>query len=102
MVHQKTSIVAYNTLFGGSGIRYSIAELQVTHHMFIAGYFMVLFDLTLVRAASEGHISLTEQCNIRLDLKFDKPHPEALTCLLFFEYDNCVRIDQLRIVSIDF
>ena len=45
MSHEKTSVLAYNTLFEGSGIRYSNAGLQVTH-MFIAGYFMLLFDLT--------------------------------------------------------
>jgi hypothetical protein len=32
--------------------------------MFIAAYFMLLFDLTLERAASEGHISLPDQGNM--------------------------------------
>ena len=70
--------------------------------MFIAGYFMVLFDLTTDRAASECHISLPDQGNKRLELRFDKPLSEAITCLLYLEYDNCVRIDQLRTVSADF
>jgi len=102
MSHEKTSVLAYNTLFEGSGIRHSNAGLQVTHRMFIAGYFMLLFDLTPDRAASEGHISLPDQGNIRLELRFDKPLSEAITCLLYLEYDNCVRIDQLRTVSADF
>ena len=50
--HEKTSVLAYNTLFEGSGIRHSNAGLQVTHHMFKAGYFMLLFELTPDRAAS--------------------------------------------------
>ena len=63
---------------------------------------MLLRDITPDRAASEGLISLPEQGNIRLELRFDRPLPEAITCLLYLEYDNCVRIDQLRSVSTDF
>jgi hypothetical protein len=63
---------------------------------------MLLFDLTPDRAASEGHISLPKQGNIRLELKFDKSLPEVVTCILYLEYDNCVRIDHLRTVSVDF
>jgi len=70
--------------------------------MFIAGYFVLLFYLTPDRAACKGHISLPDQGNIRLELRFDKPLSEAITCLLYNEYDNCVRIDQLRTVSADF
>ena len=60
---------------------------------------MLHFDLTPDRAAFEGHISLPDQGNIRLELLFDRPLPEVITCLLYLEYDNCVRIDQLRTVS---
>ena len=91
MIHEKTS------LFEGSGIGNSKAVLQVTRRMIIARYFMLLFDLTPDRAASEGHISLPDQGNIRLDLRFEKPLSEAITCLLYLEYDNCVRIDQLAL-----
>ena len=70
--------------------------------MFIAGYFMLLFDLTPDRASSEGHISLPDQGNIGLELRFDKALSEAFTCLLYLEYENCVRIDQLRAVSTEF
>jgi len=102
MGHEKTSVLAYNTLFEGLGIRHSNAGLQLTHDMFIAGYFMLLFDLAPDRAASKGHISIPDHGNIRLELRYDKTIPEALTCLLYLEYDNSVRIDQLRTVSVDF
>jgi len=102
MSHEKTSVLAYNNIFEGSGIRHSNAGLQVTHRMFIAGYFMLLFYLTPDRAASEGHISLPDQGNIRLELRFDRPLPEAITRLVYLEYGNCVRKHQLRTVSTDF
>jgi hypothetical protein len=67
----------------------------------MAEYFMLLFDLSPDRSASDGHISLPEQGDIRVELQFDKPLFYAITCLLYLEYDNCVRIDQLRNVSAD-
>ena len=101
MGHEKTSVLAYNTLFEGSGIRHSTAGLQLTHEMFIAGYFILLFDLTPDRTTSECHISLPDHGNIGLVLRFYKPLPDAIMCLLYLENDNSVRIDQLRSVSTD-
>jgi len=102
MGHEKTSVLTYNTLYEGSGIRHSNAGLQVTHDMFKAGYFMLLFALTPDRAASECYISLPDQGNIRLELRFDNPLPDSVTCHLYLEYDKSFRIDQLRSVSTDF
>ena len=69
--HEKTSVLSYNTLFEGSGLRHSNVGFQLTHDMSIAGYFMLLFDLTPDSAASEGHISLPDHGNISLELRFD-------------------------------
>ena len=82
MGDEKTLVLAYNTLIEGSGIRQSKVGLQVIHRMFITGHFMLLFDLTPDLTASEGHISLPDQGNVRMELQFDNPLPEALTCLL--------------------
>ena len=102
MSHEKTWVLDYNILFDGSGIRHSNVGLQVTHRLFMARYFMLLFDLTTGSAASECHISLPHQGNIRVELQFHKPLSEAITCLLYLEYDNCVCIDQLCTISADF
>ena len=53
--HEKTSVIGYRTLFKISGIHHSNSGLQITHDMYIKGYYMVLFNLTPDRAASEGH-----------------------------------------------
>jgi hypothetical protein len=70
--------------------------------MYIAGYFMLLFDLTPDRAASEGHTSHPDNGNIRIELKFAKDLPDAITCLLYLEYDDSARMDYSRTVSTDF
>ena len=47
---EKGTVMAYRTLFEGSGIRHSNSGIQVTHASFVNGYFMLLFDLTTMRA----------------------------------------------------
>ena len=85
MSHEKTSVFAYNTLLEGSLIRHSNAGLQLTHRMFIAGYFMLLFDLTPDRGFPEGHNSLLDQGSMIMELRFDKPLSEVITCLLYLK-----------------
>jgi hypothetical protein len=89
MGHEKTSVLAYSNLFYVSGIHHSNAGLQVTHDMFIGGFSMLLFDLSPVRAASEGHRPLPDKRAIRIECKFAKPLPEAITCL-YLECENIV------------
>jgi hypothetical protein len=96
MGQENTSVMGYRTLFEGSGINHSTSGLQATHDMYIAGYFMLLFDLTPDIAASEGHDSHPDNGNIRIEARF------AITCLLYLEYDNSVRIDFARNVATDF
>ena len=86
--HAKTSVMAYRMLFDASGIHQSNSGLQITNDIYIAGYFMLLFDLTLDRGASEGHTSLPDSGNIRIKLKFKKELSDAITCPLYLEYDN--------------
>jgi hypothetical protein len=102
MVHERTSVLGYRTLFEASGINHSNAGLQITHDMYIAGYFMLLLDLTPYRVASEGHASQPDSGNIMIEIKFTNPLPDAVTCLLYLEYDNCIRVDSTRTVTTDY
>jgi hypothetical protein len=91
--HLKTYVMGYSNLFGGSGIHHSDSEFQINHDMFINVYFMLVYDLTPDLAASEEHTSSPVNGNIRIELKFCKALPDAVTCLLYLEYDNSVHID---------
>jgi len=102
MGHEKTSVVGYRKLFEASGIHHSNSGLQITHDMYVNGYFILLFDLTPDRSASEEHTSHPDSGNIRVELKFSKPLPEPITCIFYLEFDNYVRIDYARKVSTDF
>jgi hypothetical protein len=96
MSHEKSSVLAYNTLFEGSGIHHSNAGLQITHDMYINGYFMLLFDLTPDRGASEGQVSHPDNGVVRIECKFALPLPEPVTCLLYLEYEDTVLSDYSR------
>ena len=91
--------MAYRTLFEGSGIHHSNSGLQITSEMYINGYFMLLFDLTPDRAASEGHTSHQDNGNDRIELKFAKALPDAFTCLIYLEYDGTFLIGDKRVLT---
>jgi hypothetical protein len=102
MDHEKTSVMGYRTPFEASGIHHSNSGLQITHEWYINGFFMLLFHLTSDRSASECHSSHPENGNIRIEAKFNRPLPEAHTCLLYLEFDNSVHVELARNVTTDF
>jgi hypothetical protein len=101
MNHEKTSVMGYRTLFEASGIHHLNSGLQITHEMYIKGFFMLLFDLTPDRSASERHTTYPESGSIRIETKFDNPLPEAITCLLYLEFGHSVHVDVARNVTTD-
>jgi len=89
----------YRPLFEGSGIHHSYSGLQITPEMYINGYFILLFDLTADRAASEEHTSHPDNGNVRIELKFAKALPDAFACLIYLEYYVTLLIDDKRSVT---
>jgi len=102
MDHESTSVMGNRSFFEGSGMHHSNTGHQITPDMFIKVYFILLFVFTPDRGASEGHTSHPEQGNIRVLLKFAKTLPEAITFLLYLEFDNSVLINLARNATIDF
>ena len=92
----------YRTLFEVPGIHHSNTYLQITHDMYINGYFMLLLDLTPDHVASEAHTSLPENGYIRIELQFSRPLPDAITCLLYLEYNSTVLTNFSRKFTTDF
>jgi len=94
--------MGYRTPLEGPGILHSNTGLQITHDMYINGYFMLLFDLSPDRGVTEAHTSLPENGNIRIELQFSRPLPDSITCLLYLEYDSTVLINFSHKVTTDF
>ena len=102
MDYEKTTAKIYRTFFEASGIHHSNSGFRVTHDTYIHSYFMFLSDVTPKSCGSVDHTSHPENGNLRVVLKFGKPLPEAITCLLYLEFDNSVLIDFSRNVTTDF
>ena len=63
---------------------------------------MLVFNLKPDQGASEGNTSHPDSGNIRIEARFSKALPVATTCLLYLEYNSCVRIDSSRTVTTDY
>lgn len=94
--------MGFKSLFEGPGIHHSKSGLHITLNMYINGYFMFLVHLSPDMTASGGHASPAESDNIRIEFKLGKTLSEAVTCLLYQEYENSVRVDTLLTVSTEF
>jgi hypothetical protein len=90
------TVMEYRTLFEASGIWHSNAGLQITHDMFIAGFFMLLFDLTPDHGASECHTSHPTNGNIRIVAKFKEALPDAVTC---YTWNTIIAFTLIRIAQ---
>jgi len=93
--HEKTTVMGYKSIFEGADIHHSNGGLQIIHDVYISGYFMLLFDLAPDMAALEGHASPAESGNTSIELKFGAALTEAVTCLLYMEYENSVHVNNL-------
>ena len=94
--------MAYQTLFSGLGIHQVNTGIQITPTQFMKFSFMLIFDLTPDGCALDSHISLHDTGNIRIELKFEEALAEAVTILLYQEFDASIQIDRLRNVLTDF
>jgi hypothetical protein len=99
---QKKYVMVYNTLFDAIGIYHLDTGLQIRPDRFLNGYFMLLFDLPPDRSAFAIHKSPPYNGVVRIEMRFAKPLPDAITCPLYLEYDNSVLIDASRAVSSDY
>jgi 6-phosphogluconolactonase/glucosamine-6-phosphate isomerase/deaminase len=65
---EKTCTMTYQTLFRGLGIDDGNTGIYITPTQFMKGSFMLIFDLTLDGCASDGHTSLLDNGNTRIEL----------------------------------
>lgn len=88
----------YNTLFNGTGIHYYDKGHQITKNLYDNGHFMLAFDLTSDRSYNSLAANYSNTGNIRIEGKFSGQLQEAVTCLIFCEFDSLIEIDKNRVV----
>jgi len=86
----------YNTLFSGIGIHYYDRGHQITKELYDNGYFFLAFDLTADHSYNSMFTNLLNNGTIRIEGRFAKELKEAVTCLVYCEFDATIEIDKNR------
>ncbi|KAK3911227.1 hypothetical protein KUF71_013741 [Frankliniella fusca] len=95
-------IDAYNTLYSGTGIHWKDEGNDITYAEYPQGYTLYAFDISQDLSANENHWNLQRQGIVRLEVKFAKPLPTAVNCIVFSEFNNLIEIDKNRNVIVDY
>ena len=98
---EKKAVMAFRKFFEVCDIHQSYSGLQITPEIYIKCNLILLFDLTPDCSASEGYTSHPDNGNVVIEQKFSKALPDAITCLIYPEYDGTVLIDDKRAVRTD-
>lgn len=91
---------AYNLLFRACGIKHYDRGLQISKEMFDKNSFILAFDLTADHSNSSVCSNLISQGTIRIEGRFSEPLDEAVTCLVYCEYDSMIDIDKHRNIRV--
>ena len=96
-------VMAYHSLFSGSGIHFRDSGILISRKDYDAGYCLMAFDLTPDLSASDStHWNLVRNGSVRIELGFDDALAETVNFLVYAEFDNVIEIDRHRNVNVDF
>lgn len=95
-------LASYLSLFTSSGTFFSDSGNCITREDYPNGFALLGFDLTEDLSASDNHLSIPRQGSLRLDLTFAEPLKEAITVIVYAEFDNVIEIDRDRNIFIDY
>lgn len=90
----------YQSLFTGLGIHYHDRGHQVTKELFDNGAFVTAFDLTADQCYNNHYDNLLNQGSLRIEGRFETALTEAVTCLVYCEFDTSIHIDRNRNISL--
>lgn len=93
---------AYLSLFECCGIYFTDTGNAIKREDYPHGYALTGIDLSEDLSASSNHWALPRQGSLRIDLQFATPLPEAVTVLVYAEFDSLIEIDKNRAVSLDY
>ena len=92
----KVLLLAYNTLFSGTGKIYSNAGLDIDRDKYPGGFALYAFDLTPDMCKSSEYFNTVQRGSLSLALTFREAakHPLAMVC--YGDFENVIRIDAER------
>lgn len=97
------SVMAYHTLYSGTGIQFLNQGNNISRTEFAKGYCLMAFDLTPDLAANAStHWNLIRHGSLRVELGFAEALTETVNCIVYAEFDNIIEIDRNRNVTVDY
>ena len=97
----RSFIMAYQSLFSGTGFMFHDLGNEITRDDFHQGYSIFCFDLT-PDLNHEQHYNLIKKGNLRIEFQFAKTLPQSSNILVLAEFENLIEIDNQRNVLFDF
>ena len=96
-------IMAYHSLFSGTGIQFTDAGNEIDRAEYPEGFCLMAFDLTPdMSAGCTTHWNLVRNGNLRIELGFATALTESINCIIYSEMDNVIEVDRNRDVTVDF
>lgn len=92
----------YYSLFEGSGIYFADTGNTISLDEYPHGYCLQAFDLTPDLSCNDPHWNLIKSGALRAEIRFNKPLFQAVTLIVFAEFDNVIEIDKHRNIILDY
>jgi hypothetical protein len=92
----------YETLFSGTGIHHRDEGNWLDREDYAKGYSLFVFDLTPDLSGELDHWSPQHHGSMRMEVRFAKPLPAVITCIVYAEFNGLIEIDQYRNITTDF
>jgi len=93
------SLEAYHTLYNGTGLHFKDEGNSISRETYVNGNTLYAFDLTPALCTSFWNPYKTG--SVRIDIKFRKALAEAITCVVYAEFQSILEITQDRTVRFD-
>ena len=96
---EKLFVIAYNTLFSGTGKLHGNSGSIIKREDYSEGYTIIVADLTPFEIGD--NFDLKAEGTLSIDLVFKSPLAATINVLVYAEYDNVIEIDNNRNVIKD-
>lgn len=93
---------SYLALFTDLNRYHNFQNINISYDEFKAGYALYAIDLTPDFAGNDSHVSVIQNGNMAIDVKFANPLPQTVSLVVYAEYRNLIEIDKSRGVFTDY
>jgi hypothetical protein len=100
----KTCVMGYESLFSGTNMFFQNMGNDISRTEYAnGGNCLFVFDLTADNSSNcTDHWNILRRGNLRLNIRFKEALKEAVTCIVYGEFNNTLEIDINRRMRVDY